>query len=250
MDDPTLHGFMRAHSNMADARMQEIAARFHPCTLAKGDHLLREREVNDRYLVIGNGWLRSFAIDTEGEEVTTAFSGPGQVVFDADSGCFVDVNENAGRLFGLDREQLLRVGPAELSPPLQPDGTVSREQVRTKIERALDAGPITFEWLHRDAFGKEFMCDVRLLRLPSGSRRLGSAQVMHQAVPQRSTQLRRRAHATHPRGDAARPGTPVRCNSQIPLRSCPTRPAPSAGYPAQQAAPRASPPRPQPASQT
>jgi diguanylate cyclase (GGDEF)-like protein/PAS domain S-box-containing protein len=94
------------------------------------------------------------------------------VVFDADSGCFVDVNENAGRLFGLDREQLLRVGPAELSPQLQPDGTVSREQVRVKIERALDAGPISFEWLHRDAFGKEFMCDVRLLRLPSGSRRL------------------------------------------------------------------------------
>ncbi len=88
------------------------------------------------------------------------------------SGRFVDVNENAGRLFGLDREQLLRVGPAELSPPLQPDGSASRDQVRLKIERALDAGPISFEWLHRDVFGKEFMCDVRLLRLPSGSRRL------------------------------------------------------------------------------
>jgi diguanylate cyclase (GGDEF)-like protein/PAS domain S-box-containing protein len=94
------------------------------------------------------------------------------VVFDADSGCFVDVNENACRLFGLEREQLLKVGPAELSPPLQPDGGVSRDSVRLRIERALDAGPITFEWLHRDAFGKEFMCDVRLLRLPSGSRRL------------------------------------------------------------------------------
>ncbi len=79
------------------------------------------------------------------------------MVFDADTGCFVDVNENAGRLFGLDREQLLRVGPAELSPPMQPDGSASREQVRLRIERALDAGPISFEWLHRDAFGKEFM---------------------------------------------------------------------------------------------
>jgi diguanylate cyclase (GGDEF)-like protein/PAS domain S-box-containing protein len=94
------------------------------------------------------------------------------VVFDADSGCFVDVNENACRLFGLEREQLLKVGPAELSPPLQPDGTVSRDSVRMRIERALDAGPISFEWLHRDAFGKEFVCDVRLLRLPSGGRRL------------------------------------------------------------------------------
>ncbi len=93
-------------------------------------------------------------------------------MLDADAGCFVDVNENAERLFGLDREQLLRVGPAELSPPLQPDGAVSRDHIRLRVERALDAGPLNFEWLHRDAFGKEFMCDVRLVRLPSGSRRL------------------------------------------------------------------------------
>ncbi len=65
--------------------MQEIAGRFHPCALAKGDALLRAGEVDDRYLVIEGGWLRSFAIDTEGAEVTTAFSGPGQVIFDADS---------------------------------------------------------------------------------------------------------------------------------------------------------------------
>jgi diguanylate cyclase (GGDEF)-like protein/PAS domain S-box-containing protein len=94
------------------------------------------------------------------------------VVLDADAGTYIDANENAERLFGLDREQLLRVGPAELSPPLQPDGANSRDIVRAQVERALDAGPLTFEWLHRDAFGKEFMCDVRLVRLPSGSRRL------------------------------------------------------------------------------
>lgn len=85
MDQTFLSTFIRAHCNMPDQRMQEIASRFHTCTLAKGDHLLREQEVNDRYLVIGSGWLRSFTIDTEGEEVTTAFSGPDQVVFDADS---------------------------------------------------------------------------------------------------------------------------------------------------------------------
>src|SRR5688572_16280449 len=94
------------------------------------------------------------------------------VVLDADAGRFVDANENAERLFGLDREQLLRVGPAELSPPLRPDGMDSCDLIRIQVERALDAGPLTFEWLHRDAFGKEFMCDVRFVRLPSGSRRL------------------------------------------------------------------------------
>jgi hypothetical protein len=46
-------------------------------------------------------------------------------------------------------------------------------------------------------------------RSPSGCRPLGSAQVMHQLVPQRSTHLRRRAHAVHPRGGAAGPETPA-----------------------------------------
>jgi diguanylate cyclase (GGDEF)-like protein/PAS domain S-box-containing protein len=94
------------------------------------------------------------------------------VVLDADAGCFVDVNENAERLFGLDREQLLKVGPIELSPSVQPDGSLSRDQSRLRVDRALEAEPQMFEWLHRDAFGKEIMCDVRLVRLPSGSRRL------------------------------------------------------------------------------
>ena len=94
------------------------------------------------------------------------------VVFDPDAGCFVDVNENAERLFGLDRAQLLKVGPADLSPPVQPDGTESHAQIRRRVEDALDTGPQMFEWLHRDAYGSEIMCDVRLVRLPSGNRRL------------------------------------------------------------------------------
>lgn len=85
MDQTFLFAFIRAHANMTDQRMHDIASRFTPCALAKGDPLLREGEVNDRYVVISNGWVRSFMIDPDGDEVTTAFTGPGQVVFDADS---------------------------------------------------------------------------------------------------------------------------------------------------------------------
>jgi len=94
------------------------------------------------------------------------------VVLDAEAGRFVDVNENAERLFGLDREQLLRVGPADLSPELQPGGAVSQDLARTYVERALDTGPQLFEWVHRDAFGTEITCDVRLVRLPSSNQKL------------------------------------------------------------------------------
>ena len=94
------------------------------------------------------------------------------VVFDADAGRFVDMNENAERLFGLDRSQLLRLGPIDLSPTLQPDGTPSAERARELVQKALDGEPQVHEWLYRDAFGKEIMCEQRLVRLPSGSRRL------------------------------------------------------------------------------
>ena len=94
------------------------------------------------------------------------------VVFDADAGHFVDANENAEKLFGLDRGQLLRAGPIELSPPRQPDGTASEQLARTHTEAALEGKPQVHEWLFRDAFGKEINCEVRLVRLPSGGRRL------------------------------------------------------------------------------
>ena len=94
------------------------------------------------------------------------------VVFDVDTGRFVDVNENAVKLYGLPREALLQTGPAELSPPTQPDGTGSAEATMVRIREALDGGTPVFEWMHRNAAGRDVACEVRLVRLPSSSRRL------------------------------------------------------------------------------
>ncbi len=94
------------------------------------------------------------------------------VVYDVDAERYVDVNENAERFFGLDRARLLQVGPVDLSPPLQPDGTPSAERVREYVQRALEGEPQVHEWMHRDSFGKDLICEVRLVRMPSGSHRL------------------------------------------------------------------------------
>src|SRR6202011_1319569 len=67
---------------------------------------------------------------------------------------------------------LLEVGPINLSPPLQPDGTPSAQRARDYFQRALDGEPQVFEWMHRDSFGKDLICEVRQVRMPSGSRRL------------------------------------------------------------------------------
>ena len=94
------------------------------------------------------------------------------VVFDADEGRFVDANEYAEKLFGLERKQLLQVGAVERSPTLQPDGTPSAELARTYTQKALAGESQVYEWVLYDGFGREVTCEVRLVRLPSGSRRL------------------------------------------------------------------------------
>ena len=77
------------------------------------------------------------------------------VVFDADLGKFVDCNDNAVRLFRLTREELAQFGPAELSPPSQPDGRPSKLAAREQTELALEGGTPRFEWVHRNSQGAD-----------------------------------------------------------------------------------------------
>jgi diguanylate cyclase (GGDEF)-like protein/PAS domain S-box-containing protein len=94
------------------------------------------------------------------------------VVLDVESGHFADANEKAQKLFGLERAQLLQVGPVDLSPPQQPDGAASEQRARLYIEQALEGHVPVFEWAHLDGAGREIICEVRLVSLPSGNRRL------------------------------------------------------------------------------
>ena len=112
------------------------------------------------------------------------------VVFDADEGRFVDANDNAVRLYGLPRHALFQVGPAAVSPPVQPDGRRSEEVARERIAEALEGGAPTFEWTHRDARGRDLLCEIRLVRLPSGTRRLVRGSVTDITARKRSEQIR------------------------------------------------------------
>ena len=64
---------------------EDFASRFTPLTLAKHDFLLIKGKINDEYLFLEDGFMRSFAYDTEGNEITTGFFSPGQVVFEVNS---------------------------------------------------------------------------------------------------------------------------------------------------------------------
>ncbi|GIX21817.1 MAG: hypothetical protein KatS3mg121_0600 [Gammaproteobacteria bacterium] len=92
------------------------------------------------------------------------------VLLDPESGRFLYGNPAAQRLFALDAEALTRHGPVELSPPLQPDGQPTPQKARTYIDAALAGDTPVFEWMHRDAAGRDIPCEVRLLRIELGGR--------------------------------------------------------------------------------
>ena len=88
------------------------------------------------------------------------------IVVDLATGLFANPNENAVRLYGLEREELIKVGPAQMSPPRQPDGRDSTEKAMEKIGEAMQGGTPIFEWVHRNGQGEDFPCEIRLVRLP------------------------------------------------------------------------------------
>jgi PAS domain S-box-containing protein len=112
------------------------------------------------------------------------------VVFDVDTGRFVEANENALKLYGLSRQELFTVGPADCSPPTQPDGRPSAEAASAYIRDALDGGTPVFDWTHVDASGRIVPCEVRLVRLPSATRPLVRGSVTNISERKHSEKVR------------------------------------------------------------
>jgi PAS domain S-box-containing protein len=94
------------------------------------------------------------------------------IVVDLTTGLFTDPNENAVKLYGLPINELLKVGPAQMSPPSQPDGRDSTEKAMEKIGEAMEGKTPVFEWMHRNAQGQDIPCEVRLVRLPGDKPRV------------------------------------------------------------------------------
>lgn len=94
------------------------------------------------------------------------------IVYDVEQNRFVDFNRSAELLFGCSREGLLRVGPQQFYPPNQPDGRPVAESMKEYSMRALAGEEVAFERYIHNAEGKDIICEVRLVRLPSAGRRL------------------------------------------------------------------------------
>src|SRR5262245_37964041 len=111
------------------------------------------------------------------------------VVLDVDRNVFVEVNDNAVKLFKFSREELLLMAPETLCPERQSDGQPSRDLHVSYVERALRGARPVFEWLYRDGQGKEVPCEVRFIHLPSSKQRLIRASIIDNAARRQADTL-------------------------------------------------------------
>lgn len=89
------------------------------------------------------------------------------VVIDVNTGKFINVSKSAEELYKIPEKKLLQMGPADVSPEFQPDGSESDEAAIERIQEAIKKGKASFDWMHCDADGNEIPAEVRLTRIPS-----------------------------------------------------------------------------------
>ena len=81
MPDNILEQIFSPHT-FTPAEREAILAPFRPVTFEKGDFLLRAGDLAQHYWFVETGFLRSYALDPEGDEVSTNFFGRGDIVID------------------------------------------------------------------------------------------------------------------------------------------------------------------------
>jgi len=99
------------------------------------------------------------------------------VVIDLKEQKFVSASQSALVLFKMTENELLSIGPVQISPKYQPNGLLSSEMADALFEETIKGGKPFFEWTHLDSEGKEIFCEVRLVQLPADDKLLIRASI-------------------------------------------------------------------------
>lgn len=89
------------------------------------------------------------------------------IVFDTELNRIVDANAKAEQLFGCSREVLFTSGPLRFYAQNQPDGRLPEESFSEYSARVMAGEVLVFEQAIRSEKGRDVVCEVRLVKLPS-----------------------------------------------------------------------------------
>jgi len=85
MDKEALITFLLDSNLITQSAAHQIAEHFTYKAIPKHQFQLSEGKICDEYLFLQKGYMRAFAHDTEGNDVTTGFYAPGQIIFEVAS---------------------------------------------------------------------------------------------------------------------------------------------------------------------
>jgi len=85
MQKQNLIHFLTSSNLVSVPRAEEIAGHFKSKKISKYHFFLQEGKICNEYLFLEKGFMRSFAYDTEGNDITTNFYSNNQVVFEVSS---------------------------------------------------------------------------------------------------------------------------------------------------------------------
>jgi CRP-like cAMP-binding protein len=85
MNRQKLTEFFRSSNLVSPQAAEEITNIFSPLEIKRNEFLFKEGRVCNEYFFLENGFIRAFAYDTNGNDVTTNFYSGGQVVFEVSS---------------------------------------------------------------------------------------------------------------------------------------------------------------------
>ena len=95
------------------------------------------------------------------------------LLLDVETNRFVECNQAAVAMLRMgSRDEMLNQRPADLSPPVQPDGVPTAEKAAALLAKVLELGSLRFEWLHRRADGEVFPVEVLLTTIEHRGRRM------------------------------------------------------------------------------
>ena len=85
MSKENLAAFFYSSNLISLSAAKEIADIFEFRAIGKNDFLLSENKIADKYFFLDKGYMRAFAIDIDGNEITTNFYQPGEMIFEVAS---------------------------------------------------------------------------------------------------------------------------------------------------------------------
>jgi PAS domain S-box-containing protein len=99
----------------------------------------------------------------EAEQFRRLFESSMDAIMITGSQGFIDCNQRTLEMFGYARKSdFLKLHPADVSPPIQPNGISSFEMVNEKIKEAMENRVALFDWMHQRKDGSVFPAEVML----------------------------------------------------------------------------------------